>query len=82
LDTPVGRPANDIDRVSAGDCVPIPLIEFLLAKKCLSFSNLFLYLERAGHTQHEMTSYCSMSSIFQFLEEKLQEKLQQQQNGQ
>ncbi|XP_046447897.1 cotranscriptional regulator FAM172A homolog isoform X2 [Daphnia pulex] len=52
LDTPVGRPANDIDRVSA------------------------------GHTQHEMTSYCSMSSIFQFLEEKLQEKLQQQQNGQ
>lgn len=47
LDTPIGRPPNDIDRVSA------------------------------GHTQHEMTSYCSMSSIFQFMEEKWQQKQQQ-----
>nr|CAH0100184.1 unnamed protein product [Daphnia galeata] len=47
LDKPIGGPANDIARVSA------------------------------GHTQHEMTSYCSMSSIFQFLDEKLEEKQQQ-----
>lgn len=44
----------------------------------LLYSFLGGHFVGTGHTQHEMTSYCSMSSIFQFMEEKWQQKQQQQ----
>ena len=43
------------------------------SKTCFFFIFLvrFLSSSNTGHTQHEMTSYCSMKSIFDFFTEKL-----------
>ena len=38
-------------------------VKFEINEKCLMFT---------GHSQHEMTSYCAMSSIFRFLRQKLE----------
>ena len=40
--------------------------------------NLFIYL---GHTMHEMTSYCSMASIFDYVETKRQRPLTEATNN-